>query len=921
MADNLVKLLFDIAADTTSGQKGVQDLRNVFGIEMDQIGKIVNTTFSQIESKAAYSYGYLGLGARGAARGILDAFQEIAKGASPATSGVDEIGKALDKLSGKSGLTTDQMRIVGRAFGALEDDSTNARLALQLFGDQGLKIIAQLEALGEKLLATDAAAGAAAEGAAGFTASLGALAGVAGVAVVAIGALVIAIVEIEKELFDATAAAAKYGDEIYRASLRTKLSTETLSGLKLATAENSASFDLLVRGLDRYLKNVEDAASGNKMLAREFADLGIDVQKSAQNPVEAIKQLTEAVAGLGGKAAENATLIHLMGRSGDELIPLFRQLAGNIDETTGKAKELGVMLSEDDARALHLFNVAVADLHAQMTGISLAIAKEMGPAFIDLMHQTGQLIATLAPFIEVTLPAFRLLIEETTEVLAAADVVIKALSGDWLAAAAAAQKYYEVTEPYSAKGEAAIPAVKTPAEKPAPLVTGLGEPGLKSQIEASREWYDEAKRKEQDTTADLKLQLDQRTISYKDYVDRRKAALDKMHDDQVAAANKEAELVVQEKRKESESVEDYNDRINTAREKANKRASDADDAYRKAKAQLDADFVKEEEERERAHRERLLNNATVSDQKDIARIQEKNRTTTGYNQEAQQQIAAIDARALDRKQTYWENELKLAGQNVALQQRANDELKKIGEERLANEEKVREQSRAAKERDIADKATQDRAEVNERRVNVEAQIKNEQYLAQQGVQTFEEAARKIQAAQRGLLEFEIRTLGEEANALFAAGNEKAAQAIRNQVNVLKAQLDALRAEGARILGTPAVPGTAPAVEGTAPEEDIRRRQQLEASAEGYYARMQAIIAHGEDAITKEIAARGNTRREVIERENTAKQNALDLAYKLEKDDLNRTLELLTVDENARKKNAAVIKAIEDLLLELEREHN
>jgi hypothetical protein len=177
-------------------------------------------------------------------------------------------------------------------------------------------------------------------------------------------------------LFELSKSASTAGDEIYRAHLRTQLTTESLSGLRLAAQENKVGFEQLTAGFDRYLRNVDEGALGNQKLSHQLSDLGINAAQLAGRPQAAIEALVKAWSELGPTADRNDVAIKQMGKSGDQLIPVLDALQGSLSGVTQKADDLGQLWDEKTAKQAHDLQVSIADLSNAWEGLKLAIGKE-----------------------------------------------------------------------------------------------------------------------------------------------------------------------------------------------------------------------------------------------------------------------------------------------------------------------------------------------------------------------------------------------------------------------------------------------------------------------------------------------------------------------------------------------------------------
>ena len=71
--------------------------------------------------------------------------------------------------------------------------------------------------------------------------------------------------------------AAQVGDEFQKMSLRTGVSTETLSTLKFAAERSGAEFAVLENGIKRMTRSALEATRGSKTMAEGYERIGVNV--------------------------------------------------------------------------------------------------------------------------------------------------------------------------------------------------------------------------------------------------------------------------------------------------------------------------------------------------------------------------------------------------------------------------------------------------------------------------------------------------------------------------------------------------------------------------------------------------------------------------------------------------------------------
>lgn len=466
MAGNVVELLFRLTADSTTADKTVKDLEANYGAAFKAVSAAGQNAFSGLTSQVnqlAGSIPVIGPAAAAASNALL----QTALSTKQASTAVQQVGVDFNSLipvlgqldaaftkANKTGGTDlfntlkslgvatrdadgaftadiDHLKTLADRFAGMSDQAGKAAIAQDIFGAKGKQNVVLLEQWskeGEQATASTASLATETEAAAS---SFGIIGIAIAVAIAAMAAEIAIVYELESAIVDAAKEFADFGLQLEKASEKTKLTTQELAGLKLVADENKVNFDQLVTGLGRYIRNVDLAAKGNKALAKEFQDLGIDAKTAAANPEEAVKQLFEAFNKLGPGVQENETLIRLFGRAGIEMIPVLRDIHGNLDEATQRAKEFGVSLDADGAQKAKALTKELVDLDKEFTGIKLAIGEAATPAVIELAHAFGTLLTAMKPAIElIAWVGTYWLGEFSTGAHVAADAVLL-LTGRW----------------------------------------------------------------------------------------------------------------------------------------------------------------------------------------------------------------------------------------------------------------------------------------------------------------------------------------------------------------------------------------------------------------------------------------------------------------------------------------------------------
>lgn len=182
------------------------------------------------------------------------------------------------------------------------------------------------------------------------------LSGIAGVlSVGAIGAFV-------KKSIDAA-------DELAQLSEKTGASVEALAGLKYAAEQNDTSLTSVANAAKKLSTNLAE----NPDL---FARFGI----TATDTTGALMQLSDIFQSMPDGVEKSALAVKLMGKSGEEMIPLLNQGGEALANFVAEGQKIYPVTTQN-AAAARQFNDDLAKMQSQLGGVGMTLAADVIPAF------------------------------------------------------------------------------------------------------------------------------------------------------------------------------------------------------------------------------------------------------------------------------------------------------------------------------------------------------------------------------------------------------------------------------------------------------------------------------------------------------------------------------------------------------------
>jgi len=224
----------------------------------------------------------------------------------------------------------------------------------------------------------------------GKMSTLGGAATVAAAGIAAIGA---AALTAGKFLFDLTVTSAEYGSKIFDAAEKTGLATETLSAMSFAADQSGTSLESVTAATAKFSKAVATAGEDAKKSAEFLKDFGVSPQEAMNDLDGALGKVFERIVNAREGVEQMSLAQKAFGKSGAELLPFIKSFDGDLTALTRKAKDLGVTLSKEDAKAADDFGDTLDTLKSQAAGVGRAFT---GPLMRDITMAMGDVSSSLS---------------------------------------------------------------------------------------------------------------------------------------------------------------------------------------------------------------------------------------------------------------------------------------------------------------------------------------------------------------------------------------------------------------------------------------------------------------------------------------------------------------------------------------------
>jgi hypothetical protein len=298
-----------------------------------------------------------------------------------AEGSVLRLGNIIATLSTKTGKSAPEIKDFLNSFAKLGTQIEKDEAAVNAFGPAlAQKLIPQLAAADAEMTALAASTGEAG----GAFASL---AGPVGIAVLAVAAIVAAVVLAEKKMFDLAVASAKVEGKFVDLSQQIGLSAELLSAFDVLAATTDTNLGSLSASFGIFQKHLEEAQDPLSASAGLLGELGIQTTDTEA----ALRQTFVTLAKLPEGFRQTALALQLFGRGGKSVLAIIKETNGDLDTAIKRFRELGLIVSQEDARAADKFNDELELLNRQFQDLTVELGKEFLPAALEIVRTLSDL--------------------------------------------------------------------------------------------------------------------------------------------------------------------------------------------------------------------------------------------------------------------------------------------------------------------------------------------------------------------------------------------------------------------------------------------------------------------------------------------------------------------------------------------------
>jgi hypothetical protein len=193
----------------------------------------------------------------------------------------------------------------------------------------------------------------------------------------------------------------KLGEELLNLQEKTGISVKALSELKYILSKSGGDLGDVETGMKALSNTMLAASMGTKSAQQSFAMLGLSVQQlMAMSPEERFWAVTNALAGISDESVRAAAAQDVFGKSALNLIPMIDQGTEAIAAQKVEAQQLGVSMTESQAKAAAAFDDANDKMKASLEGLRVMIGTAVMPVLEKLVGKLTDVVTRVSVWVQ-----------------------------------------------------------------------------------------------------------------------------------------------------------------------------------------------------------------------------------------------------------------------------------------------------------------------------------------------------------------------------------------------------------------------------------------------------------------------------------------------------------------------------------------
>jgi hypothetical protein len=190
---------------------------------------------------------------------------------------------------------------------------------------------------------------------------------------------------------------AQMGSKIYDMSKRTGISAEKLTELGYAANQTGTDLDTFEGVIKRMQKSIAGIADESEGTTGSLDKLGISFEDLAgKSPDQQFEIIAAALNKIEDPTLKAAAAMSVLGKSGTAILPMIDELAS----LQARARELGVVMTTEDAKAADKFGDILSDLWAQLKRVNFLVGEAVGKFLQPYAEAATRVMKTIIDWVK-----------------------------------------------------------------------------------------------------------------------------------------------------------------------------------------------------------------------------------------------------------------------------------------------------------------------------------------------------------------------------------------------------------------------------------------------------------------------------------------------------------------------------------------
>lgn len=191
------------------------------------------------------------------------------------------------------------------------------------------------------------------------------------------------------------------GDQLDKMSQRTGFSVESLSALGFAAEQSGADLETLEKGIRSMQRSILDAGRGLSTQVEALKKLGLQYRDLKNlSPEDQFLLIADRIADVDDPTTRAALSMQLLGRAGQQLIPMLSGGSEGIQELVKQARDLGIVVSTDAAKSAAELTDTLNITRRVTKALVFEVGGALAPNLIKAANATTSVVSGAAKWVK-----------------------------------------------------------------------------------------------------------------------------------------------------------------------------------------------------------------------------------------------------------------------------------------------------------------------------------------------------------------------------------------------------------------------------------------------------------------------------------------------------------------------------------------